>query len=432
MRGPTVSPLLDVVEEVTGCSCYELSRLVEARPGWVLEKKGELFTRLDDSYLPCSARDEISKREGLGRVVPIYGGGVRLPNRSGMSSIHLGYDSRDRMELEAKSLLLYADELLLLNPLGQRLEIRQGKLISTRPDTDGSFLASISVLAGLEPLIRRSVVTVVDLPLLEWDTDADLRNTLGEVVRPQLVMGEKRTTAQNRMGTPPHLGEINSYGIAEDAVIQSLTLAASGALEMPGTVATPSILTEQPLLHDFVRRLAAKRAEYGPLVRRFDAVRLERIVDLALPGVGSLPMRAMHDIRNEGMFVNFRSSMREALKEIEDIRSDDEPGIAQSVVQEFMRARASELSYESRLSRFMEATLGDAVAWGVGVALTSLYGWQVALLGLLAKGAVAAVPGEDAGRSALRQHYVSLGQSVQARPRSSKGLLAKWNGSAKS
>ena len=386
--------LPDFLQNVFSAPINEILTTAQSMPGRILARREHFFEEMSRSWVMNAASDLPVAPDA--ELRPLYGRGL-VTSGGRMSSYYANSAKRGRIGREVKALLLYADSIVVINPLAPWVEVASGHLKTSPPPAGNEFLDALVAVCELAELIRSNVVLVADPPEVVWNEELNISAALARFV------------ANRTESDPPMIDQMDQYTLAQDALLRLLTYSAFDPSDESGSFSSGSLL-EGDGISRLIGALSADLDPSRPLPT--EAARLRSILQLSLPGVDGLETVDMIAVRSEAKFVTFRSDMRTALGASNDFSSETERIVARRDITEFMAARAEELKSSAIKRRFWDATSGAAIGMAVGASVTPLDNWKAALIGLLARGlfdTVRTAPATAAG--ALRRHYVALSQN---------------------
>jgi hypothetical protein len=400
MGEPTV---VDFVENALAASTDEILQRIRTSPEAVLERRDDVLTLVEETWIDpsLSAQRQHEQSGELWPILPRYSPDVLSLARSQARTRARYGASRKAAESsrrDIQSLLLYAHGLHLPDPL------TNATLLSS--DTS-EFLRALSQICLLAPLVSAGVVRVFDPgppPALDLPQDRgaaleEMAATIGLALRSYEGMTGMNQGALRRAADvliERSLDHLVQFADRSDAEHGSVLFS------------TPY---DGPTINAMLHLLADDLGIEGSVRRDTQQLRLDRLVDLRLPGLDDLDLRHMVSIRDDTSFGVFRSDMAAALRDAEGAVKDDELGTARRIVGEHMDAGLAKLTAGTRRGVLGDATLGDAIGWGLGAAvaasLAGLVGAIALLLGKTASDVARKWP--SPGQRALRAHYIELG-----------------------
>lgn len=362
-----------------------------------------------------------SPETGVSKVLRDGTKATALDPYSAMSSLFTAPGLNDGKEL--KSILLYSDGAILLdpfvvrrklssyewlafedqfreqlNPLGYGAFFSENKSKATAglADRPRDFANTLFLIAAMGPLIRSGFVTVVSVPprdAIYWGEETQMRFEIG---REFFVRSD---------GNPIRFreSELMAWILLERAKDQFLAMVTLGEVGATFAAGDLDLFALDVVIGEQIRlgTIDAKAPH-----RSSEDERLTELARLQLPGVDTIGPQEMVAVRDEEVFVQFRSDVRRALATSTLETRIDAAAAAFSDEMEAALGRLGSVKNQDILAR---TTGGDAVSWAVGtLAGWSIAGWRGALAGLAAKGIYELARGSSPGSRALHGHYVAL------------------------
>jgi len=393
--GPTV---VDFLENAMGASTEELLRMIRATPELALRQLDEVYALLEDTWVDANLQEQRSheKRGELWPILPsVSVDVVGLARALRADQPQLGRSSASRKtKIVTQSLLLYAHGTHMPNPL-----------LVERADLtpEARFLTAVTDICVLAPLIRGGA-TRVHKPL------PDPLSLVSEEVRDRMDEWGARLGRAIRAFEGHR--QVLHQGLLRKAGDALLSRALANILDFSHRDAQVKGSLLFPTEYDGAT-LSMIASDLGgvPDSEHPEAIRLNQLMRLSLPGLSALELRDMVNIRSDESFGVFRSDIADAMT---DADADIERGaldMAIRTVAEHMDAGLAKLNATTKKGLLKEATVPDLVGWGVGAAAaTSVEGWKGFVATLLGKAAVDVfMQRPTAGQRALRSHYVELG-----------------------
>lgn len=398
--------LIDLFENALERDSAELREICITDPGWLLARREHLVESMQTMWASDTTGDLPPRTPG--ELRPLYADAL-ISGAGVARSRYSNSVQHSRLGRDIRALLLYADSVIVVNPLEPWIDVEDHGfegIYLRRNDGDvyGSrFTTAVLALLELGELIRSGVVKIVAPPRLEWCSEVDLREPL--------ALAGHRLRANGEIDFIDPSDILSRMSLLLKRFVANSVLSLDEACEL---FTTPDF--SGPSLSALIAELAYVLEDNPTSLP--DELRLEQLLELALPGVDRLSATAMVTVRDQDEFGSFRADLRQALAVSEQSLKAGHLETSRREVQEFMTARASELKAATKRTSLREAVGGDLVSWLVGASLSSLAGWKAAILGLLAKGMFdVAGSGPAKGVTARLEHYVALAEAPQhARP----------------
>jgi len=390
--------IVDFLENATGESTDELLRMIRATPELVLRQRDNVYALLEDTWVDVDLEDQRSA-EAPGELWPVMPSVsvdvVELARALTTDQPRLGKSSESRKtRIVTQSLLLYAHGTHMPNPLlVERADIAP----------EAKFLGAVSDISVLAPLIR-SGITRVHRPLPDPLASAsdDVRGRLEDWgARLGLAM---RAFEGHR--------QVLHQGLLRRAGDGLLSRALANIFDLGQRDATVRGSLLFPTEYDSAT-FSMLAAEFGEELKpdEPEALRLNQLMRLSLPGLAALDLGDMVSIRSDESFGVFRSDVAGAMNVADAEIGRGDLDSAVRTVAEHMDAGLARLNSTTSRGILKEATVPDLIGWGVGAAAaTSVAGWHGLVATLLGKTVAELVLQRTTeGREALRSHYVELG-----------------------
>lgn len=452
LQTESVAPatIVDLVENFYGASLEEVGKWCNQGDSPVLERTLRIheFLSLHDDQFVGGLSPEQFEQSRRSATLPIYSrAGARYAHHgrpgapetgtskvlrdgtrvtaldpySAMSSLFTAPGLNDGKEL--KSILLYSDGAILLDPFVVRRKLssyewlafedqfreqlnplgygafhsdNKSKATVELVDRPRDFADTLLLLAAIAPLIRSGFVTVVSVPsrdAIYWGEEAQMRFEIGR----EFFVRSDASPIRFRES------ELMAWILLERAKDQFLAMVTLGEVGTTFAAGDLDLFALDVVMGEQVRlgTIDAKAPQ-----RSSEDARLTELARLQLPGVDTIRPQEMVAVRDEDVFVQFRSDIRRALATSTlETRID----AAATAFSEEMRAALGKLGSVKNRDILARTTGGDAVSWAVGtLAGWSIAGWHGALAGLAAKGAYELARGSSSGSRVLHKHYVAL------------------------
>ena len=391
------------IENAFGADVGELTNLIGRNPDVVLQQRETVLGLLDETWAgPELSENRESERAGeLWPVLPEAAPDVvGLARRVYRGSTRFGTATRaaEASRRDIQSLLLYAHGLHMPNPF-RRMAVGA-------PD-DQAFLGTVGIVCAIAPLVEGGVIRVhepIDRPSLHLTETVrgaldDLAGHVGLALMSyegnrQMQQDFLRQAADVLMQRAlEHLMDLGGRDEAHE-----------GTLLLPTPYDAPALQAVATVLG----RLAPNEDDHR--------LRLNRLVDLSLPGLDSLDLTDMVAIRGDESFGVFRADISAALIDVDDDVRHGRLDSAQRTVAEHMDAGLARLSARTRKGILGDSLIGGLVGWGLGAAVASslagFKGFLASLAGRAVSDAWRKWPSQ--GQRALRSHYVELGTSSRS------------------
>lgn len=409
MTSGSGSAFIAFVENSLEVDAESALRLIATRPELLLQRKPALFARLADAWQGVELsrlRDDVP----TGQTWPVLAihshdvvaaaKDVYLP--SAIDRTPPG-EIAAKSEETTKSLLLYADGLLLPNPF----RASHYSVAEQHGDTpsDYAFLVALASVCRVAQLLRADIVRVGE----PEQTSEIARRTLAE------EQSFKELAAQFGRnlyfeGVHRDFNQWLLIGAGNFLLERALWQFAYNADNLAGS-GNATLLFESDL----------DRAAAEALIRSFaaldargitpeDRLALIRLLSLQLPGVSRLGLRDVVHIRDDEAFGRFRVDMAASLRDAAAPLERRDLATAQRIIEDHMAAGLSRLTTRTRRGRLADATSGEVVGWLIGAAMANSLDGLRGLLALLVGKTVTDVVRASPTRSdrALRAHYVAL------------------------
>lgn len=409
--------LVDFLENALGCGIEEVEESLQMRPELIVQKRSEILGLLEDTWSGQSLPDK-RRSEQDGELWPVLPRNapdvVTLARTVRRSERRFGTSRRaaDASRREIQGLLLYAHGVHLPNPL---------RLHDLSIDDDREFLRAVRQVCTLAPLISSGVVRVFEPePPTTFAPDQHESETLDGLAA-QIGLALKSYEGTSPQSMHQDLLRQAADVLLERALEHLVDLGSRAEDDGSG-----SLLLQTPYEAAAIKALLSTFGEEAGWVRSErdpDILRLDQLVNLRLPGLVDLALRDMVSIRDDESFGVFRTDIASALRDADgDVRAGSLAS-AQRIVGEHMDAGVARLNARTRYGALADATIADAVGWGLGAAVAgSLAGLKAVVATLVGSATTnVATNWPSAGERALRAHYVELGtQSLQKTPGAEK------------
>lgn len=406
----------EFIQNALSLSLDEIRELLNELPSLLLEKEETFYQALQDSWRPTLVTD--LPPVGEGELRPLYTRGVV---DSGKLPLSYQADRYNRIvPAEVKNLLLYAHSTILLNPFFSWFGLENGSISSLVPPTGWKFLGALGALVEIAPLLKDSVVHLVDPPALnlpkrDSDYKIDLRKHLSNIGF-SIFTDNKTHVSQTAAFeiAQDDFGRLLSAAIIDPEALHSDTMVRQGRIEVQISAVLSQFLSDQNT------------------VDSQDAYRLRTLMGLCLPGASKLRTSDIVDIRADDTLEVFRSELRTALAAADASVMAGEKDAARSEIASYMRAKAFELEKAVPQWRnsfdIKDKGLNFVVALGLG-----MVDWRLGLLQLLiGLGGSYVFQRPNSATRALHAHYVAIGDESEPQQQLSTDLLEAWAASGKS
>lgn len=399
MSGALAS-IVDFTENAFGSSLDEIAKAVRHRPDELLRRKETVLGLLEDAWLP-QPLFQSREVEKPGEVWPVLPRSAPDPldavNLRLIHSSTYGTSARsaNASQRDIQSLLLYAHGVHLPNPYRY-----------VDDNESSAFLRAVAQICVLGPLIQGGVVRIFDPGDGVQDKLSNDQRDAVEALAAHIGLAlMSYESARLNQGSLKMAADI----LVARAFDHMDQLAASSDLR-PGSLLLPTAY-DGPAMNAVVAILNNLGLEYSEVQPSKHQLRLSQLVRMQLPGLANLDLRDMVHVRDDSSFGVFRTSMAAALADVETDVSEGRIEAARRTVGEHMDAGLAQLRVDTKKGVLGDATIGDAIGWGLGAAVAgSIAGWLGALSALVGGAGTELVrKSPSKAQQALRSHYVELG-----------------------
>jgi hypothetical protein len=341
---------------------------------------------------------------------------------------------------ELKSLLLYSDEVAIIDPFAVRRRLSEVEWLALEQEFGSDYLNpsgmsamrhsiqsvataplsqrhfdvsyTLQLLAAIAPLLRAGIVRVVSLPsrkAVYWGNEDAMRH---EIAREVFVRGD---------GHPARFREAQLIALVllERAKDQVLALASLGGNVCAFASGELDVVALRCVVDELIRldtEMEGPTIPLGPTsevertasrwtARPSDAQRLTELARLQLPGVDSIRPRDMVTVRQRDVFVQFRGDVRRALA---STMQESQMDVAAGLFAEEMQAASARMR-APRNRDALAVARGQAVSWVAGAIVGwSVANWSGAVAGVTARAALELSREHDRAKTALRNHYLAF------------------------